>query len=1535
MVKAIFAAFGLLVCGFFVQAQTVDEEALERRYWNFRERMRLKHVKLNRDPGGGSINPKLGLPMACGEVDGWSLGGGDVGMEMGIYLGALALEYANLVREGKEVDPVLSEIYYAVNSIRRIDENAEPFFNSDEDESFNGFFLRNDFPQSYYQDYENQGENMHTISCNSSVGPVPAPGAELTTFIRKGRLNNSTDSMNFTWYSYPTAFDSSIYEFPDEIYIANEFGEHFYSNLRCRLSDNGINPFTGETVPPEFRDLSSNEMSQDQLIGYLFGLSFIQKFVPDLFLQPTALDRGFQLHTEIRQLVFAWMTFLSSQRVFGGNETHAFKVGNNCYLNYETKSNWIISNPVNNTAVRRGWEMFLYAYPIERTCGRLYGAGWNNLGPISTQFTTGHRIDRVKFYTNSNTSSSCLLLAQGLNMSFAPKVSTEWSDWRALWHNAFQHSFDSLALTIDVSRPNNPFYSEFGFGIKDQRTDIDYPVGILDGNAAIMMALKSIGNRLPDSDALVPQSLAEYFDFINCIGCDWLDDRWWAACRQTPPANCPLGPPLMEMDFYTHDNAEMAIKLAITSDTWHHDSIVHWATLGHDMFFYDIVDAVLNDRTCTFTKADYEALLSLAPDDYIRNVTETEWAARPEKYWFTQNLFRFSTYNQDGTTEVMHYPGHDYAFMYNLYRFYYQDSIETSYDPENACQCYNTVPLPQAFSSDQSTPDRFPYYRELGYSTPDWIHDQIDIYNGGSLTVNGDLNLCSKVPGYNSAQISVTSDSEVELTASPSGLPKQLRVRKNSRLYLQGGKLTVGDNSQVIIEKGGTLRVEDKSNGLPAEIVLDGDNAVLQIEGTLDIGDHSEFTVSGTGKVVFYSYDPDCIKFGENSKFTLNGNGPGDIIMEVMTDRLNFLDQDAKKVSITDGTILLANGTVIESSVPLELGDVTVTKRHPNDQPKGWYLRGQEDVDIDDCHFSNMTDGIFASRFLTGKSLKIRYSTFSYNDYGLRVEGGGVKTIGCNFFGNNTAIFTAFCTLPSTLMMGNIYANGEGVVHLGGDLHLSNPNIHDNTLNGVDYFGGSLSAWCGSIKDNTKGIKGWGDELILSNKYRRETGYVDLSGNVDAVVFRGRALRVDEGYNDFSTVPNPLFNTNLGLDILIEPSYSQSNNTYRQFRANHNVWGLGGANFPVEQELVLSNYGNYEVLYNDDPTAPARIPLAGSTNPVVSIPSCPTYTPNEKWKPRFPEDENTSHHPENGTPELADPDPDGEFNGENVDTAIVVVLKKLYNDTATGRYENATGQLANILLIAENETWEYGPDVYLDYLYNYAYQRMMEAFGYAMVEEDIRTTNPSLGNLVIQVQQHLIDQIEQSTDENFAEEHTLFRLYYDMATTQWALNDHALAANTFTQMLTWVTGDALQLTTHALCRVNYEKQVIDGLIPLSYPGDGSYPCVDPMSVYGVSSATGITAINEQEPSEKVQGLTLYPNPAKNRVFVHAPFVSGNADMEVVVYDIQGKEVLSTTVTAVTEGLFTFKTESLKDGLYMVECRMGTEQYQSKLSVLRK
>ena len=113
----------------------------------------------------------------------------------------------------------------------------------------------------------------------------------------------------------------------------------------------------------------------------------------------------------------------------------------------------------------------------------------------------------------------------------------------------------------------------------------------------------------------------------------------------------------------------------------------------------------------------------------------------------------------------------------------------------------------------------------------------------------------------------------------------QFIVKSGSKLILeQGAELHVSNNALVKIESGAILEYD---NGV---IVLGGEDAVLEIEGTLDIANNATFTFdggnSGSGYVVFSGPDFNLVA-GNNTALFLTGLGISDLVLKI--DNANVL----------------------------------------------------------------------------------------------------------------------------------------------------------------------------------------------------------------------------------------------------------------------------------------------------------------------------------------------------------------------------------------------------------------------------------------------------------------------------------------------------------------------------------------------------------------------------------------------------------------------------------------------------------------------
>jgi hypothetical protein len=153
---------GLALASFIGIAQT-DEVNLQK-YWKLRGDLRENFLKIGSEEGNSIVaraqqplrcmdndpvnNPAIGAPFNYGTIH-W----GDGMIRHGYYLGLLATEYRLLKDAGEDVSGVLNELYYALETINRLDKKAEPeiglIYNYTLTQNKNGFYLREDIPEGF------------------------------------------------------------------------------------------------------------------------------------------------------------------------------------------------------------------------------------------------------------------------------------------------------------------------------------------------------------------------------------------------------------------------------------------------------------------------------------------------------------------------------------------------------------------------------------------------------------------------------------------------------------------------------------------------------------------------------------------------------------------------------------------------------------------------------------------------------------------------------------------------------------------------------------------------------------------------------------------------------------------------------------------------------------------------------------------------------------------------------------------------------------------------------------------------------------------------------------------------------------------------------------------------------------------------------------------------------------------------------------------------------------------------------------------
>lgn len=366
-----------------------------------------------------------------------------------------------------------------------------------------------------------------------------------------------------------------------------------------------------------------------------------------------------------------------------------------------------------------------------------------------------------------------------------------------------------------------------------------------------------------------------------------------------------------------------------------------------------------------------------------------------------------------------------------------------------------------------------------------------------------------------------------------------LRIGQDWELQLKsGGKLTINNNSKLEILAGAKFTVEQG-----AMIELNGENAVLEIDGQLYIGNNATFTFTGNGLVRFHdSYPPKTNIFaGANSTFSLQGTDIDDEVLEV-TGGEGILPQDQLALfSIKNGTVKLSDGSRINAGCPLTLSSVKFTPTPDNERSndsngfRGLHIYGQPSVTIDNCIFEHGYSGIFAPLYNLGSPFSISNTEFNDCSYGIYAQGAGVNLNNIYAHDCKYGFYGVGSTMLNTFTQSDFENNELGIEFFGSKgsrLYLDNCFVHESQLVGTDVDHGKLITHCSNFTNNDL-INNEFPAIWLSNKatYTSRGSVYPAGGNTvfarnhnaigGALVASDQsanALQINNGGNDFSNM---------------------------------------------------------------------------------------------------------------------------------------------------------------------------------------------------------------------------------------------------------------------------------------------------------------------------------------------------------------------------------------------------------------------------------
>ena len=591
-----------------------------------------------------------------------------------------------------------------------------------------------------------------------------------------------------------------------------------------------------------------------------------------------------------------------------------------------------------------------------------------------------------------------------------------------------------------------------------------------------------------------------------------------------------------------------------------------------------------------------------------------------------------------------------------------------------------------------------------------------------------------------------------------------------------------------------------------------GTNAVLEIQGTLQLGTNAAFTflptiptVTNPGGFVKFSstaITSDNIIAGTGSSIILNGINAQDKVLEITQESIHVGALSGSSLSlfkVTNGLITMSNEGRINCGSSLIFYNVKLTSTTGvRNTHRGLTVYGQPNVNIQQSVFENGRYGLYAWLTYGGAPLTLDNCSFVNCKYGLFTHDKGVTLNNCIFY-KNTSVPTdadpggygwyaeamSFPCIMNSCTAGGGSANGNayGVFYKASTvpLQVNNSNISYNYF-GLTAVGATVNVKCGSITENKVGIYLLNNgSLRMDNTIAPTGSQVNASNNYTTInTERGGLFYLNGGFNDLT--PKILSNSSIsgtiaGCSTLPSPPASP-------YMVKNNKWN-NNCNF------VSSNYNLTKVFSAtlNNPCSPNAVSLldndpmnvlagCGQSSQKCFCPNCPpTIVANPCSTCRTIETANVQN--------------------EILSKAVEKAMAKM-NSSDSKKYQAAACSFYQILKAGLPD-----PNEEERNLLDLSYQKMIHCIGAAVKEKEIPAGINSDINAVLEIQNNRTDGYTAVEDY-----YPKFYSTLDKAQTYRLANRRDVALQLLNNSLSWAEDIEKEELKEWICMIDIEQQVL-------------------------------------------------------------------------------------------------------------------------------
>lgn len=398
-------------------------------------------------------------------------------------------------------------------------------------------------------------------------------------------------------------------------------------------------------------------------------------------------------------------------------------------------------------------------------------------------------------------------------------------------------------------------------------------------------------------------------------------------------------------------------------------------------------------------------------------------------------------------------------------------------------------------------------------------------------------------------QISFCNQAEITLQAGTLEIGDPTNGRTAEVRFTEGTKLDLDGSSQIIVKNGSKLIIEagaELSLAAGAEIILAGSDAVLEIEGKLQLGANQHFSI-GTQS----SQTPGYIRFlpgaqvaaGIGSQMVLGELNNFQKVLELAENAQISLPNTLTQFGISFGEVQMAPGSRLIVPTKAVFVNARFERLGSTGMHHGVLLSGNHAHQVTVSRFNNASTGLELN--LNGNLFKPVLSTnqFNNNQMGLLVHGGGLL-INSGSFTGNTQWALQLSALSAATDVNNVTFtnNANGIQISSANSHpvsIQGCSINQTTQTagvGIEVLQGNVTCRSNNILNHFDGILGLGQNAkirlacnTITNAQYALTSYnyslFDLSNEARNVVSNSSdaamytdfgTILLQNGYNDFS-----------------------------------------------------------------------------------------------------------------------------------------------------------------------------------------------------------------------------------------------------------------------------------------------------------------------------------------------------------------------------------------------------------------------------------